>query len=89
MKTPETVLDIAHSRLKELPQAGSNSNYGFSLAKNGATYDFYSSNKSEIEAWTGFLKNFCVLGTFHSEYKAIKIIGKGSFAKVILIDIVI
>jgi len=79
---PEMVLNLAHSKLGEIQPNSNNSNYGFSISKNGATYEFYASEKETIENWISALKNVCILTTFHEEYKALKMIGRGSFAKV-------
>jgi len=60
-----------------------NSFYGVSIAKNGTTYNLYCSDKQTIDNWYDALKKVCVLMSFHDDYKAIKMIGRGSFAKVL------
>jgi len=85
-KMPEMVLNLAHSKLGEIQPTSTNSNCGFSISKNGATYEFYSAEKEVIENWIIALKNVCILTTFHEEYKALKMIGRGSFAKVYLVE---
>ena len=60
--------------------------YGFSLTKNGNTFDFTSKSEDIIKAWIEQLKSLVVLTNFHDEYKASKMIGKGSFAKVYLVE---
>jgi len=60
-----------------------NPNFGFSITKNGAVYTFYHSDKQVIDNWYDAMKKICVLTTFHDDYKAIKMIGRGSFAKVL------
>ena len=62
------------------------SNFGFSITRNGTKYEFFSPDEKTIESWTNALKTVCVLTTFHEEYKALKMIGKGSFAKVFLLS---
>jgi len=81
---PETSLELAHAKLKEIHPTSTNSNHGFSISKDGATYEFYSPEKEIIDNWIYALKNVCILTTFHEEYKALKMIGRGSFAKVFL-----
>eukprot|EP00331_Platyophrya_macrostoma_P004586 CAMPEP_0176430336 /NCGR_PEP_ID=MMETSP0127-20121128/14191_1 /TAXON_ID=938130 /ORGANISM="Platyophrya macrostoma, Strain WH" /LENGTH=634 /DNA_ID=CAMNT_0017812203 /DNA_START=8 /DNA_END=1912 /DNA_ORIENTATION=- len=78
-KEAEAILDISHSKL----QVFSN---GFSLTKNGNTFDFTSKNDTVIKIWVTQLKGICVLVTFHDDYKALKMIGRGSFAKVYLVE---
>jgi len=85
-KTPEFVIEISYSRLKGLPEVESSSKYGFSLARNENLYEFTTSSKQTVEDWMNALKCICVLSNFHEEYKAIKMIGKGSFAKVYLVE---
>lgn len=70
--------------MKTLPPTGGS--FGFTLSKNGSTYDFTSKDESIIKRWVADLKTICVLATFHEEYKAIKMIGRGSFAKVYLVE---
>jgi len=65
-----------------MPPEGSNAYHGFSVTKNGQTYDFYSGDSQAIENWVSALKKVCILTNFHDEYKALKMIGRGSFAKV-------
>lgn len=81
---PEMVLNLAHSKLGEIQPTSTNNNSGFSISKNGATYEFYSTDKEVIDNWIFALKNVCILTTFHEEYKALKMIGRGSFAKVMI-----
>jgi len=57
-------------------------NFGFAITRNGNKYEFFSTDEKCIESWTNALKGICVLTNFHDEYKAQKMIGKGSFAKV-------
>ena len=73
------MLDISNARVKITQE-------GFSLSKNGNTYNFSSKDETVIKNWTNKLKGICVLTTFHEEYKAIKMIGRGSFAKVYLVE---
>jgi len=75
----ECVLDITNAKLKFLPE-------GFTLQKNGVSFNFTSKNEPLIKAWIDHLKGICVLTTFHNDYKAIKMIGRGTFAKVYLVE---
>ena len=56
--------------------------FGFSITRNGVQYEFYSEDEKIIQDWILVLKNVCIMTNFHEEYKALKMIGKGSFAKV-------
>jgi len=83
---PEHVLEVSYSRIKSLVPTEESPNLGFVLMKNGSSFEFCFSEKQTLENWMNALKNICVLSNFHEEYKATKIIGKGSFAKVYLVD---
>mgnify|MGYP000925284969 CR=1 FL=1 len=78
------MLEIANSRFKALPNK--DGVFGFSLSKNGNTYEFTSKDEGLVKRWTNDLRGICILSTFHEEYKAIKMIGRGSFAKVYLVE---
>jgi len=78
-KQAEGVLDISNARVKLV-------NSGFSLSKNGVTYEFTSKDENVIKNWMTQLKSLVVMTNFHDEYKAIKMIGRGSFAKVYLVE---
>jgi len=73
---------VSNTQLRLLPSNNDDSLFGFSLTKNGLTMTFESPSESAINDWVSALKMVCVLQNFHDEYKAIKMIGKGSFAKV-------
>ncbi|CAD8146185.1 unnamed protein product [Paramecium octaurelia] len=56
------------------PQMGT----GISISKNGENFTFYGL----VDKWYTNLKKWCVQPNFQKEYCMIKLIGKGSFAKV-------
>jgi len=85
-KIPESVLDLSFSKLKIIVPSEDEFTYGFSVTKNESTFEFYSNEKQVIEDWVEVLKEICVLSTFHDDYKALKMIGRGSFAKVYLVE---
>ena len=60
--------------------------YSFFISKNGNTFEFTSRDELVISQWVAELRGICVMSTFHEDYKASKIIGKGSFAKVYLVE---
>jgi serine/threonine protein kinase len=80
------VLNLTHSKLKYLPADATNSEHGFEVTKNGSSFEFYSPDKQTIDNWMMILRSFCVVSDFHEEFKAIKMIGQGSFAKVYLAE---
>jgi len=52
------------------------------VAKNGNSLEIQFPDKQTLENWVSSLKSVCIMVNFHDEYKATKMIGKGSFAKV-------
>lgn len=52
------------------------------VSKNGNSFELRFDDKETTKMWIDVLKRVCVLTNFHEEYKAIKLIGKGTFAKV-------
>lgn len=83
---PDQVLDLSFSRFKYLRPEEGLGEFGFSVTKNANTYEFSTSDKQVADNWFEALKKVCVLNTFHDDYKAIKMIGRGSFAKVYLVE---
>lgn len=60
--------------------------YSFNITKNKVTFDFVSEDEAAIDDWLTSIRSkiMCVHYNFHEDYKAIKMIGKGSFARVYL-----
>jgi len=79
---PEKYLPISNSRCKVLTPEECDNKNGFSLAKNESTYIFITSTEETMQDFYNAFKSICILHHFHEEYKALKMIGKGSFAKV-------
>jgi len=86
--TPSAILELSNSRLKYPSHSGKDSptTHSINVAKNGNSFEFQFSDKQTMEHWIKALKNVCIMTNFHDEYKATKMIGKGSFAKVYLVD---
>lgn len=78
----QKVLDISYARLQPLAPNSASSEYGFTLTKNDHSFAFYCDDEETMENWMTVLKTVCVLTNFHDEYKVLKAIGRGSFAKV-------
>ncbi|CAD8160126.1 unnamed protein product [Paramecium pentaurelia] len=51
---------------------------GISITKNGANFTFYGI----VDHWYSYMKKWCIQPNFQKEYCMIKLVGKGSFAKV-------
>jgi serine/threonine protein kinase len=85
-KVIESVIELSNARLIKIQTTVNNYQWGFSLTKNGNTYEFFANDETLINNWFAALRQFCLLTNFHDEYKALKMIGKGSFAKVYLVE---
>lgn len=58
--------------------------YGFKFNKNSHSVEIYTNDVSYFTLWRNLFSMKLVQTTFHEEYEVRKMIGKGSFAKVII-----
>ncbi len=56
--------------------------YGLTLSRGTTTFELQFLDEKQQEEWMQAFKGVCILDSFHEDYKAIKMIGKGGFAKV-------
>jgi calcium-dependent protein kinase len=82
----ESVLELSYARINVIASIDASHSYGFSLTKNGNTYEFYTADEQTANDWVHTLKQVCVFTRFHDDYKALKMIGNGTFAKVYLAE---
>ena len=75
------MLELTNSRLKLL-NSEKRKQYGFALIKNGSTFEFWFEDQNTVDFWVNALRKICIMTNFHEEYKGIKRLGKGSFARV-------
>jgi len=59
--------------------------FGIRLVHNSCYCDLYARTKELQETWISALSNFCVLNQYGLNFVNVKVIGKGSFAKVYLV----
>ena len=71
-------------KLEKIPMVSTEKEerFGFRLIKNGHFIDLFARSKELQDKWMVNLKQFCILSLFSSNYINIKVIGKGTFAKV-------
>ena len=55
---------------------------GIKFIKNGKFYEILTKNEELYEKCKEFLRNKCILNTFHEDFIVKNVIGKGNFAKV-------
>ena len=48
--------------------------------------DFVIKKKNKFEQWRAYLEQVFIQSDFHEKFTAIKMIGKGSFARVYLVE---
>ena len=58
--------------------------YGFQFSKNQQTAKIYTTDRGLYEKFLEHLEKMCILTTFEEDYEIEKLIGKGSFGKVIV-----
>jgi tRNA A-37 threonylcarbamoyl transferase component Bud32 len=59
---------------------------GIKFSKKSAYEEILSPNKTVVNEWFEYLKRYCILSKFRQYFETIKTIGKGNFAKVILVE---
>ena len=60
--------------------------YGIRFIKNGKYSDLWTNNEEVYKKWRQALSQTCIQCDFHLKFNAIKMIGKGSFARVYLVE---
>jgi len=87
-RLPKAAVNLAHAKLN-IPTKNSASIHsagGFIVTKNGASLELTFSNISSQNDWAFVLRRICVLATFHEDYQGLKMIGRGGFARVYMIE---
>jgi hypothetical protein len=59
--------------------------YGIRFIKNMKYSDLWTKNEADLKAWQAALSKVCVQSDFHIKFSALKMIGRGSFARVFLL----
>jgi len=84
-ENPQSILDLSQSHIKLMePNQGATA-HGLMLSRGSSTFELQFTDKKQQDDWMQVFKGVSILDTFHEDYKAIKMIGKGGFAKVRLV----
>jgi len=75
-------LDLAQSHVKYMPTSQGTPVFGLTLSRGTTTFELQFNDQKQQDEWMQAFKGVCILDSFHEEYKAVKMIGKGGFAKV-------
>ena len=59
--------------------------YGMRYYQNAQSFDLFARAKDVQDKWMTKFKEFCVFTNFAANYNNIKVVGKGSFAKVYML----
>jgi len=81
-------MDIRHAFLKIGNETEINKKVHFSLKfiKKNAYEELFTESEEIVNVWFEVLKRYCVLTKFRLYYETVKVIGKGNFAKVFLVE---
>ena len=81
-------MDILNSFMKITNEAKVNDqpHFGLKFIKKRAYEELFTPNESVAQEWFEQLKRFCILTKFRLYFETIKVIGKGNFAKVFLVE---
>lgn len=60
--------------------------HGIRFIKNMKYTDLWLKDESELASWQAALSKVCIQSDFHTKFQAVKMIGKGSFARVYLVE---
>ena len=60
--------------------------FGLKFIKKRAYEELFTSSEAVAQEWYEWLKRYCILTKFRLYFETIKVIGKGNFAKVFLVD---
>jgi len=62
------------------------SHFGLKFIKKRAYEELFTPNEAIVQEWFDYLKRYCILTKFRLFFETIKVIGKGNFAKVFLVE---
>ena len=81
-------MDIANSFLKfsEPIMINKELHYGIKFIKKRAYEELFTKDKKIVEEWFEILKKYCILTKFRLYFDTVKVLGKGNFAKVYLVE---
>jgi len=60
--------------------------FGIKFIKKKTYEELFTDSEEKIRGWFNKLKQFCILTKFRCYFKTIRVIGKGNFAKVYLVE---
>lgn len=60
--------------------------YGIKFFKNLKYSELWTKDEEDLRQWQAALSKVCIQSDFHSKFSALKMIGKGSFARVYLVE---
>ena len=81
-------MDISNSFLKQTNTTVINDelHFGIKLIKKKAYEELFTTNEVLVNEWFEIMKRYCVLTNFKLNYETIRVLGKGNFAKVFLVQ---
>lgn len=84
----KAVMDISNAFIKKTTGTVINgTNYfGIRFIKKQNYEDLYHTDEQTIDMWITTLKKYCILTKFRCFFESVKVIGKGNFAKVFLVN---
>ena len=63
--------------------------FGIRFSKKGETSEIYTSNFLLFTTWKRLLATRLIQNTFHEDFEIVKMIGKGNFARVRIIELIL
>lgn len=81
-------MDIKNSfmKLTNIKIINCKPHYGIKFVKKSTYEEIYTDDRKTLALWFNKLKKFCILTRFRTHFKTKRVLGKGSFAKVFLVE---
>jgi serine/threonine protein kinase len=81
-------MDVRNSFMKITNETRINDklHFGLKFIKKRAYEELFTESEEVVNFWFEILKRYCILTKFRLYYETIKVIGKGNFAKVFLVE---
>lgn len=76
----------AFSKITYDTKINNENHFGLKFIKKRAYEELFTPNEAIVNEWYDHLKRYCILTKFRLYFETIKVIGKGNFAKVFLVE---
>ena len=79
-------IQYSFMKLTEGTMINGKPHYGIKFIKKKTYEELFTDSEEILKKWFNILKHFCILTKFRCYFRSKKVIGKGNFAKVFLVE---